>query len=85
MWPPVDPGTCPAVILTGALNRFVFIKLAMGAAAIACALMAELPGRLQRHSRTLLILAAITLAVSAFLSAGTESCRGPKRTAVQRV
>jgi hypothetical protein len=30
-------GLAPAVFLPGALNRFVFIKLTLGAAAIACA------------------------------------------------
>jgi O-antigen ligase len=60
-------GLAPAVILPGALNRFVFIKLTLGAAAIACALMAPLPGRLQRGSRILLVLAGITLAAAALL------------------
>jgi hypothetical protein len=49
------------------LNRFVFIKLTLGAAALACALMAGLPGRLQRGSRILLVLAGVTLGVSALL------------------
>ncbi len=57
----------PAVVLPGALNRFVFIKLAFGAAAVACALMAQVSGRLQRSSRILLTLAGITLAASALL------------------
>ena len=60
-------GLAPAVFLPGALNRFVFIKLALAMVAIACALMAELPGRLQRRSRILLILGGITLASSACL------------------
>jgi hypothetical protein len=60
-------GMAPAVFLPGALNRFVFLKLALGAEAIACALMAKLPGRLQRSSRILLMLAGITLASSALL------------------
>ena len=60
-------GLAPAVVLPGALNRFVFIKLALGAAALACALMAQLPGRLQRSTRILLVLAGITLAASALL------------------
>ncbi|NMM23536.1 MAG: hypothetical protein HHJ11_08555 [Phycicoccus sp.] len=55
------------MFLPGALNRFVFIKLALGAVAIACALMATLPGRVQRSSRVVLILAGITLALSALL------------------
>jgi hypothetical protein len=58
-------GLAPAVFLPEALNRFVFIKLALGAAALVCALMAALPGRLQRRSRILLILAGVTLAVAA--------------------
>jgi len=60
-------GLAPAVFLPGALNRFVFIKLTLGAAALACALMATLPGRVPRGSRVLLILAGITLASSALL------------------
>ena len=60
-------GLAPAVFLPGALNRFVFLKLALVAAAVACALMAELPGRLQRGSRIVLSLAGITLAASALL------------------
>jgi O-antigen ligase len=60
-------GLAPAVFLPGALNRFMFIKLALAAAALACALMAGLPGRLQRSSRILLTLAATTLAGSALL------------------
>jgi Flp pilus assembly protein TadD len=60
-------GLAPAVVLPGALNRFVFIKLTLGAAALACALMAGLPGRLQRSSRILLILAGVTLASAALL------------------
>jgi Flp pilus assembly protein TadD/O-antigen ligase len=60
-------GLAPAVFLPGALNRFVFIKLAFGAAALACALMAGLPGRLQRGSRIGLILTGITLAAAALL------------------
>ena len=57
----------PAAFLPGSLNRFVFIKLTLGAAALACALMATLPGRLQRNSRILLVLAGLTLATSALL------------------
>jgi O-antigen ligase len=60
-------GLAPAAFLPGALNRFVFIKLTLGAAALACALMAGLPGRLQRSSRILLTLAGVTLAASALL------------------
>jgi hypothetical protein len=60
-------GLAPAVFLPGALNRFVFMKLTLGAFALACALMANLPGRMQRSSRILLILAGITLASSALL------------------
>lgn len=60
-------GLAPAAFMPGALNRFVFVKLALGAAALACALMASLPGRVQRRSRILLTLAGITLASSALL------------------
>ena len=60
-------GLAPAAFLPGALNRFVFIKLTLGAAALACALMAGLPGRLQRSSRVLLTLAGATLTASALL------------------
>ncbi|MEP7193174.1 MAG: O-antigen ligase family protein [Actinomycetota bacterium] len=60
-------GLAPAVFLPGALNRFVFIKLSLGAAALACALMAGLPGRLQRGPRILLVLGGVTLGVSALL------------------
>ena len=60
-------GLAPAVFLPGAWNRFVFIKLTLGAVALACALMAKLPGRLQRSSRILLILAGFTLTASALL------------------
>jgi Flp pilus assembly protein TadD len=60
-------GLAPAVFLPGALNRFVFLKLALGAAALACALMAALPGRLQRGSRIAVTLAGSALAVSALL------------------
>jgi O-Antigen ligase len=60
-------GLAPAVFLPEALNRFVFIKLAVGAAAVVCGLMAALPGRLQRRPRILLILAGVTLVAAALL------------------
>jgi hypothetical protein len=60
-------GLAPAVFLPEALNRFVFIKLAVGAAAVVCGLMAALPGRLQRRPRILLILGGVTLVAAALL------------------
>lgn len=60
-------GLAPAAFLPGALNRFVFIKLALGATALACALMAKLPGRVGRGSQILLVLAGVTPAASALL------------------
>lgn len=60
-------GLAPAVFLPGALNRFVFLKLAVVAAAWACALMGARPVRLQRRVLVVLGLGAAVLAVSAAL------------------
>lgn len=60
-------GLAPAMILPGALNRFVFIKLTFGAAAVGCAMMARPTGRLQRQAVTALWAGFTVLLLSAAL------------------
>jgi O-antigen ligase len=57
----------PAAFFPGALNRFVFIKISLGFAALACALMSPAGSRLQKRAKILLLAGAGTLIAAALL------------------
>ena len=57
----------PAAFLPGALNRFVFIKITLGFAALACALMSPASSRLRKRAKVLLLAGAGTLFAAALL------------------
>jgi Protein of unknown function (DUF2892). len=57
----------PAAFFPGALNRFVFIKISLGFAGLACALVGPARSKFQKEAKLLLIAAAATLIAAALL------------------
>jgi O-antigen ligase/Flp pilus assembly protein TadD len=57
----------PVAFFPGALNRFVFLKISLGFAGLACALMSPAGSRLQKRAKILLLAGAGTLFAAALL------------------